>query len=202
MRHWEREGNFPNEETIERMLLKLQLSKKEFYTAYRAWRLFYRHQGTDDESKPYLQLENLGYGRLKKSREALLISTNRAAVLAGISKQAYLRIEKNEKFGKATLEQLATVGNALGLELVYNFRPKRKLSFAWLLWESLIEHALQHWSLERLPRTSRGPALHALARRSLRHPNFRRAMDWNKRLFVSDEAGGYMSYWQELNRPY
>jgi transcriptional regulator with XRE-family HTH domain len=133
----------------------------------------YDFRTTDQEMEEYMKLTVRGPW-LKKVREASLLSMRQVAARMKVSPSEYCRWERTESSGRVTLEKLQQCAEAMGCELVYAIRPKRRLSFSRTLWATLLANI--KLPSVHLPR--RSTCIATLARNKMYDPQFRKEQGW------------------------
>lgn len=153
------------------------------------WRvrsIWYEKSGLKESDRlayPFLKLDVPvpAEGWLRSLRNGLLISQKGASKKAGISYQAWSRLEAGEKAGTIRLGSLQKVADALDCDFIYGFRPKSRKAFSEIVWEKLFREALVHpWFLSR-PEIRRGEAILAVMKWKLADASFRKQQGWRKR---------------------
>jgi transcriptional regulator with XRE-family HTH domain len=120
-------------------------------------------------------------GWLVKGRKGLQLTADAVAAKMGISRGAYSQLEKSEERGTITLENLTRAADAMDCELVYAIRPKRRETFAEVIWVPLEKTAILHPWLNNCVPHARGEALGGVVRDLIRNPEFRRKQGWSQR---------------------
>ncbi len=81
----------------------------------------------DQTLKKYKGQKNLPNGCINYIRRSLNISLKQLGAKLGLSSQAIYAIEQREKHKNITLKKLNQVANALNMDLLYAFVPKKPL---------------------------------------------------------------------------
>lgn len=172
------------------------LTEKEITYAFRQWCIENKRYILDEELQLFLAAEIQAFrlpttsdvqastaskGWLKKSRQALLLSTRTVAQKMSTSQQTYLRLESSEKKGTITLNSLARAAEALDCELVYAIRPRERISFSQRVWWPIFQKAKDHPWLSRCDQKKRGAALAAIVRMRFSDCKFRSSQGWVRR---------------------
>lgn len=121
-------------------------------------------------------------GWLKACRTAQLLTQGEVASRLGMSQQAYAKLEVNEAAAGISLESLQKAAEALGCELVYFLRPKRKKKFSKMIWEQILPKALKVYKTRiknsNSTRQIRPSVLGHIAFELFKTPDFRREKKW------------------------
>lgn len=155
--------------------------------AYLIWFLrHYRHHEINKAAEAFLtsKLKNSKEGPawLKKSREALFLSSGTVAEKMSITRQAYLKLEKNEELGAISLNTLASAAEALDCELVYGLRPKNKKSFAQNIWQKLSKQAMTKSRNANLPQQAKANSIASILSDRMQSSEFRKQQQWSERV--------------------
>ena len=97
-------------------------------------------------------------------------------------------LEKNEENGTITVQNLAKAANAIDCELVLALRPKQKIRFSQIIWNTLLPESITHPGVIWKPDIRKQYALAAIVRMHMEDPGFRRKRGWTQR--QSERAGG------------
>lgn len=129
----------------------------------------YKDRNSDNDILPYLQLRASGTW-LAKARSALLLSVHGIARRMGVTQAAYREMERAEQEGNLSLGDLRKCAEAMGCELIYAIRPKKRTVFSQVVWRAIADEiaAVQP---DRV-------ALDALIKAKLADPRFRRKHGW------------------------
>jgi transcriptional regulator with XRE-family HTH domain len=139
---------------------------------YAHWRIHeYEFADADEKVSPF-QKAVVAAGWLRRAREALCLSANQMAIDMGVDSSYYHRLEKREDSGKISVAQLSRAAAAMNCELVYAIRPKQRVPFSWLIWNTLIglETDYRGWI----------PGLMVRLRKRRKDPRFRAANGWTR----------------------
>lgn len=152
------------------------MDKGQIELAYNYFRNSYRFDDRDAVVDSILKVPKVPWIRL--AREALLLKSKTVAIKLGVSPGWLLRVERDEKKGRLTIETLQKIAAAIDCELVYAFRPKQGVPFSKILWQQIYPDFLDHHWLTKCEQTRRAGALAALAREAMLSPKYRRAKGW------------------------
>lgn len=145
-----------------------------------AWNLNF--DALDREVYPFLNEQIVPKaGWLKRVREALMISTGEAASRAGLTRSAWVKVERREVLRTIRLDTLQKLAEALDCELVYAIRPKRRVRFSELIWSRLADAAIHHPWVQTRPPHLQDRALAAIAGAKMNEPQFRKKQKWSER---------------------
>lgn len=151
--------------------------KNPFYL----WYMYhYQHKATNEELITYLECQ-AQKGWLKKTRQALHLSSNSLADKLQISRAGYHKLEKNEEIGAITINTLSKVAEAMDCELVYCLRPKSKKSFAQIIWQQLSSKSASHRWVKLKPPGVQPKAQATIARNLMKDGKFRNQQGWTER---------------------
>jgi transcriptional regulator with XRE-family HTH domain len=114
---------------------------------------------------------------LRAARQALFLSLDTVAKRLGLSHQGYCHLEQSDLAGTISINSLRKCAAALGCELVYEIKPKRRFSLQ--IWEQLVQAI-------RRPRTQSALAWRAMDK--MYDPCFRKEQGWSKN--SGEEARG------------
>jgi transcriptional regulator with XRE-family HTH domain len=162
------------------------MDAKQIHKAYLAW--YFRYYGsyeTDQELIPYLNSEIRSYSPgqswLKKTRNALFLSTTSVAAKLEVSRSAYAKLEKSEINAGISLNALARAANEMDCELVYAIRPKKQIRFSETIWQVLMKSSINHNRVTSQPEVRKSATLAAVAIQKMNEPEFRRKQGWSER---------------------
>lgn len=119
------------------------------------WRMKNGLIEADAELMKFLALPAQRADWLRFARRSLLFSSGQAGQRLGVTRAAFLRLEKRESTGQVTLAKLREATEAIGCELVYAVRPKNRLTFAEASWLRLAMDAEE----AKAPRRSSPPGI-------------------------------------------
>jgi len=93
------------------------MTHKQIRDAYFSWRhRYYPFRETDDLILPLLaeRIPVANYGWLKRTREALLLTTQMMAKRLNISRSSYIGLENSDAIGSIQLNTLSRAAEAMG----------------------------------------------------------------------------------------
>ena len=162
-----------------------RLTPREKFQAFQSWYRNYEYQENDREIEAYNSVEIKSYekgsGWLRKARKSLFLSGKRVAEKMGLSQQAYSQLERREDHGGVTIEALSRAAEAMGCELVYAIRPKKRVKFSTLIWRKLLAFSLKHPWAKKCDQKRRHDGIAAIARNAMAHTEFRRNLNWSQK---------------------
>lgn len=151
--------------------------------AYRLWFRHYNHKDIDDQIAIILheKVNACAGGNLKKTRNALLLSSGEMAKRNGILKRSYLKLEESDAAGTIKIETLNTLAESMGCELIYFLRPKSRLRYSRVIWDQLVPEAEKNGMYQAATGGRKNRALYGSAKRVFANPGFARAKKWTQR---------------------
>ena len=164
----------------------LKITNKQLHLAFLYWDGEKKFSFADEVVQPYLsdEIENFleaPHDWLRLARNASLLSSNSLAEKLGMTRSAYIKLEKSEQAGTISLKTLQRAAEAMDCELVYAVRPKRRLPFSRLIWRRVLEKALPKLQIRPHREQMRGQALAAIAKDLIEDIKFRRDQGWSQR---------------------
>ncbi|MDZ4677477.1 MAG: hypothetical protein SGI74_08200 [Oligoflexia bacterium] len=87
-------------------------------------------------------------------------------------------MERNEESGNITLKVLKRTAEMMDCELLYIIRPKKRMMFSEVIWNSVLNKALSHHWVKSRPKLLKYRALAAVIRWHIEDPQFRLNQKW------------------------
>jgi transcriptional regulator with XRE-family HTH domain len=159
------------------------MNPNETYKSYLIWSYRYGYQDINEAAQALLRISNhhiLTKEWIRKAREAQFLSIESAAHKAGLTKEAWRKLEKSEARQKITLESLQKAAEALDCELVYGFKPKAQVTFSRLLWRQIGPVALEIYRNRLRSPKIKPLILGRIADKLMRDPEFRKQKGWSR----------------------
>lgn len=159
------------------------MDEKQIFDAYLFWYRNYEHKFIDEWIRPFItkQISPIEGGCLRKTRQALLLSTGKMAEKLKISRTAYAKFEKNEATGSIKIKTLSEIAEAMDCELVYALRSKKNLRFSQIVWQKLMPSSVNHHWVKTRSHKMKPNALAHVAQLTLNDPEFRQQKGWSER---------------------
>jgi transcriptional regulator with XRE-family HTH domain len=160
-----------------------QLSSQQLLEAFQIWYRSYDHKVCDAQVLPFLadEISANTKGCLRDAREALFLATGQMAARLEMSRSGYAKLERKEQIGAISISTLARVAEAMGCELVYSIRPKKKLRFSEIIWQKLLPESVEHGWVRGRPDRFKARALAAIARNNMSDVHFRKQQSWSEK---------------------